>query len=704
MDDNQSEKSPNRLIHEKSPYLLQHAYNPVDWYPWGAEAFKKAAEEDKPVFLSIGYSTCHWCHVMKDESFTDPEVAELLNETFISIKVDREERPDIDSIYMKVCQMMTGRGGWPLTILMAPNKKPFFAATYIPKEPRFGRVGIKELIRRVKNRWESQRQELVNTAEKVTSLLHQTEQRFKRTKKGVIDKSLLDVAYRTLSKQFDERHGGFGGSPKFPRPQILLFLLRYWKRTGKDRAIRMVEMTLREMRLGGIYDQVGFGFHRYSTDSSWLVPHFEKMLYDQAMLIMAYSEAYQAAPKHRYKQTVEEIISYLLRDMTDPGGGFYSAEDADSEGEEGKFYLWTVDEVRQILPVEESELVLTTFNLDEGGNFQDEATLKKSGKNILYLNESLEKIADKLEIPIVTLRERLEKARKRLFQAREKRVHPKKDDKILTDWNGLIIAALARAAQVFDSEDYFRAAKCAANFIVEHLRASGGRLYHRYRDGNCAIEAFIDDYAFLIWGLLELYEASLEVEYLELANELNEEMLTHFWDDENGGFYFTSKDAEDTLVRAKKVRDGVYPSGNSVALMNLLRLARMTSNPDWEGKASEMLETFSGEISKSPTAYTYLLAGMDFALGPSYEVVVVGNLQDTKTQELLRLLRVNFIPNKVVLFRPLGEKSPRISKVADFTRNFSGQEGEATVYVCSDYSCHAPTSDPEEMLDLLSVE
>jgi len=465
----------------------------------------------------------------------------------------------------------------------------------------------------------------------------------------------------------------------------------------------MVEKTLREMRLGGIYDQVGFGFHRYSTDSSWLVPHFEKMLYDQAMLTMAYSEAYQAAPKYRYKKTVEEITSYLLRDMTDPGGGFYSAEDADSEGEEGKFYLWTVDEVRQILPVEESELVLTTFNLDEGGNFQDEATLKKSGKNILYLDESLEKIADKLETPIVTLRERLEKARKRLFQAREKRFHPKKDDKILTDWNGLMIAALAKAAQVFDSEDYLRAAKHAAIFIVENLRASGGRLYHRYRDGDCAIEAFIDDYAFLIWGLLELYEASLEVEYLELANELNEEMLTHFWDDEHSGFYFTSKDAEDTLVREKKVRDGVYPSGNSVALMNLLRLARITSNPNWEEKASEMLETFSGEISKSPTAYTYILVGMDFALGPSYEVVVVGKLQDTKTQELLRLLRVNFIPNKVVLFRPLGEKSPRISKVADFTRNFSGQEGEATVYVCSDYSCHAPTSDPEEMLDLLNV-
>ena len=473
------DRRPNRLIFEKSPYLLQHAYNPVDWYPWGSEAFEKAQKEEKPVFLSIRYSTCHWCHVMERESFENHAVAELLNETFVCIKVDREERPDIDSTYMRVCQLMTGSGGWPLTILLTPDKRPFFAATYIPQESRFGRVGLKELIPSVKEFWTTRRGEVDDLAEKVLSLLKRR-QGEASIQAEELDELTLDGAYLYLLDSFDERDGGFGGAPKFPSPQRLLFLLRYWKRTGKGEALRMVEKTLDAMRRGGIHDHVGFGFHRYSTDRHWQVPHFEKMLYDQAMLTIAYVEAYQVTKREEYGETAREILTYVLRDMTDPAGGFHSAEDADIEGEEGKYYLWTDDEIRQRLPKDEAELVIDAFNVEKNGNFEEESTRRKTSKNILHLTKPFRKIAHDQDVPLEDVKERWEKARGTLFTSRESRVHPRKDDKILTDWNGLMIVALAKTAQAFNDMQYADAAKEAVNFVFENMLDLHGRLCHRY--------------------------------------------------------------------------------------------------------------------------------------------------------------------------------------------------------------------------------
>jgi uncharacterized protein YyaL (SSP411 family) len=696
-------KRPNRLISEKSPYLLQHAYNPVDWHPWDAKAFDKAKKEDKPVFLSIGYSTCHWCHVMERESFVDPMIAQLLNETFVCIKVDKEERPDIDSVYMKVCQMLTGSGGWPLTIIMTHDKKPFFAATYIPRRTRFGRTGMMELIPRIQSLWESRREELIKSAEKVTDLFMKTEG-VHTVKNGELGESILKTTFEELDRQFDECNGGFGVAPKFPSAHNLLFLLRYWKRSGNEKALHMVEKTLKAMRLGGIYDHLGFGFHRYSTDSKWLVPHFEKMLYDQAMLTLAYTEAFQATGRGEYEQTVRETLTYVLRDMTDPQGGFYSAKDADSEGEEGKFYLWTEDEVSRFLSADETNLVRKIFNLEKGGNFEDESTWKRTGRNILYMKKSLDENASKLGISSGMLQEKFDIARQKLYDERVKRVAPSKDDKILTDWNGLMIAALAKAARVFDETEYRDASKKAVDFVLNKLLDSKGRLLHRYRDGEVAIPGFLDDYAFFIWGLLELYETTFEVEYLVSALKLSEELAKHFWDEEDGGFFFSGDDAEEILVRKKEIHDGAIPSGNSVAFLNLIRLARMTANTDLEDRASEMLSSFSGIVSKSPVAYTYLMTGVDFVLGVSYEVVIVGNYLSEDTKSLIRTLRNKFIPNKVVLLRECNEMLPKISHLAAFTRDLHTLEGKATAYICKNYKCNLPTTDKQKMLDLLNMK
>ncbi len=702
MQNNSADQSPNRLIFEKSPYLLQHAYNPVDWYPWGSEAFEKAQKEDKPVFLSIGYSTCHWCHVMERESFENQEVAELLNESFVCIKVDREERPDIDSTYMRVCQMMTGSGGWPLTILLTPDKRPFFAATYLPRESRFGRVGLKELVPTIQESWTTRRSEVYGLAEKILSLL-QRRQGETSVKAEELDELTLDEAYLNLLDTFDERYGGFGGAPKFPSPQRLIFLLRYWKRTGKRKALRMVEETLDAMQRGGIYDHVGFGFHRYSTDRQWRVPHFEKMLYDQAMLTIAYVEAYQVTGRKEYRETAQEVLTYVLRDMTDRTGGFYSAEDADVEGEEGKFYLWTDDEIRQRLPKDEAELVIDVFNVEKDGNFEEESTRIKTGNNILHLTKQFIKIAHDQNLPFEDLKERWKKDRVKLFTARENRVHPSKDDKILVDWNGLMIVALSKASQAFNITQYADAAKGAVNFIFEKMLDSQGRLCHRYREGETAIPGFLNDYAFLIWGLIELYETTFEVKYLQYAISLNDDMIRYFWDNKEGGFYFTAENAEKILVRNKEIYDGAYPSGNSVATLNLLRLARMTGKTDYEAKAAQMQQIFSDSVSQAPAAHTSLMGALDFALGPSYEVVIVGKRQNQDTKAMLNALKSRFIPNKVVLFRPIEDEYPEIAQYAEFTKDLSSLQGKATAYVCHNYQCDLPTTRIEEMLRSLDA-
>lgn len=689
----------NRLVFEKSPYLLQHAANPVDWHPWGEGAFQKAKETDKPIFLSIGYSTCHWCHVMEHESFEDPQVAALINETFIPIKVDREERPDIDRIYMSVSQALTGTGGWPLTIILTPEKQPFFAGTYFPKESRFQRTGLMEIIPKLAELWKNKRGELLESADKIVNYLKQNN----TTDAGELNKPVLDRAYQQLSDRFDSVQGGFGSAPKFPSAHNLTFLLRYWHQTGENHALEMVELTLKKMRLGGIFDQVGFGFHRYSTDPYWLLPHFEKMLYDQAMLTMAYVEVFQATGKEEYAQTAREILTYVLRDMTSPEGGFYSAEDADSDGEEGLFYLWTPEEFRESLGDEGGELFINLLNMEVGGNFFDEATKSKTGRSILYLKKPLAELNREINLPEEEFSDFWEKTRQTLYEIREKRIHPFKDDKILTDWNGLMIAAFAKAAAALGEPQYALAAKNAADFIWDNLRDEDGKLQKRYRDGEARLPAHLDDYAFLVWGMLELYEAEFDPEYLQRAIDLNAMMLEEFWDPQNGGLFFTAEGQTDLIVRSKDIYDGAIPSGNSVAVFNLLRIGRMTANPDLEEKARLIGSAFSSQVSSVPVGHTQLLSAMIFAFGPAYEVVITGDAEAAETIAMLEALNLNYHPNKVTLFRPIGNQKPSITELAEFTKSQTPIDGKATAYVCKDYTCSAPTTDINEMLTLLQT-
>ncbi len=686
-------RKPNRLALEKSPYLLQHAYNPVDWYPWGSEAFEKAKREDKPIFLSSGYSTCHWCHVMEKESYEDEEVAELMNDVFVSIKIDREERPDIDGVYMNVCQAMTGSGGWPLNIILTPDKKPFFAGTYIPKESSYGRKGMLELIPDISDIWKKNRGEAESLAAQVISSLSEEQEGGEELKEDV-----LHVAYEQLLEVFDEQHGGFGGAPKFPTPHNLTFLLRYWKRTGDKMALRMVERILTAMSMGGIYDHAGFGFHRYSTDTRWLVPHFEKMLYDQALLAMAYTEAYQATGNQEFKRIACEVFTYVLRDMTSPEGGFYSGEDADSEGVEGKFYVWTEEEIDLALG-EDGELMKKVFGINKNGNFMEEE--KSSGKNILHLSKTLPELAADLKLQADEIRRRVGDAKQKLFAVREKRVHPGKDDKILTDWNGLMIAAFAKGAQAFDEPAYADAACRAADFILSRMRGKDGRFFHRYREGEPAVMAFLDDHAFLACGLIELYEATFEVSYLRAALEITDKMIEHFWDKENYGLYFTADDAEKLIFRKKEIYDGAVPSGNSVAMLNMLRLGRMTANAGLEEKAAQIGRAFSSSIWQAPRAYTQMIAAIDFAVGPTSEVVIAGDAGAEDTKAMLAAMRKEFIPGNVVMFR--NDVDSEIISLAEYTRNLTSIEGKATAYVCRNYSCNLPVTDAGKMLELLKA-
>ncbi len=677
----------NRLVFERSPYLLQHARNPVDWNAWGDAPFEQAKAEGKLVFLSIGYSTCHWCHVMEHESFEDDEVAALMNAGFVSIKVDREERPDIDEIYMSVTQAMTGSGGWPMTVILTPDRKPVFAGTYFPKQSKFGRPGMMELLPKITAAYKTDPAKFAKAGESITKYLQ--EQRV--GKPGDVDPgALLPQAYRQHKDTFDSARGGFGGAPKFPTPHRLMYLLRYWKRSGEAQALAMVEKTLTEMRLGGMYDHVGHGFHRYSTDPEWLVPHFEKMLYDQALLTMAYTEAYQATGNQFYADTASEILGYVMRDMTAPEGGFYSAEDADSEGEEGKFYVWTIDEVMEILGEEEGTLYAEALNFDKAGNWAEGKTHKT---NIPHRSKTLDDDA---------LRVRLEASRNKLFTVREKRIHPYKDDKILTDWNGLMIAALAKTSRALGSVEHRIAAIKAVDFLLGTMRTADGRLLHRYRGGHAGIPAQQEDYAFVVWGLLELYETTFDEKYLEAAIELNALMAKHYGDEKDGGFYMTADDAEALIMRPKTVYDGAIPSGNSVAVYNLLRLSRMTGDTTLEDKANATAQAFGGTVSASPSNFALMLLGLDFAAGPSYEVVIAGEKGKADTQSMVAALNKPFIPNKVVLFRPDGEAEPLITKIASYTDSQKSLDGEATAYVCKNFVCSFPTTDIEKMLSLLA--
>jgi hypothetical protein len=699
--DSGSRRKRNKLAGEKSPYLLQHAENPVDWYPWGKEAFERAKNEDKPIFLSIGYSTCHWCHVMEHESFEDTEVARLMNDAFVSIKVDREERPDIDKVYMSVCQIMTGSGGWPLTIIMTPDKTPFFAATFIPKETMHGRIGMVELIPRVMELWDTERERLVESAEQISTALA----KYSMTPTGSsLDQTLLRRGFADLRANFDRTNGGFGSAPKFPTPHNLLFLLRYWKRTGDEQAVEMVEKTLEGMMRGGIHDHVGFGFHRYSTDSRWLVPHFEKMLYDQAMISMAYTEAYQAIGSEELGRVAKQTFEYVLRDMTSDAGGFFSAEDADSEGVEGKFYVWTMDEIASLFNEEEISLLKAAYDLDPSGNFLDESTRQRTGANILHMPRSVEVIAHSLGMEETQLSSRLQDARSKLFEKRRQRVHPLKDDKVLADWNGLMITALAKGAQVFGDTKYRDAAESAVAFVFEKMRAADGRLMHRYRDSQTSMPSHLDDYAFLAWGLIELYEATFETEHLENALFLAEIMLRDFWDRENGGFFFTSGESDELMIRTKEIYDGAIPSGNSVAMLVLLKLAGMLARPEFEARADDIGKAFYQKITDSPAAHAQLMVALDLAVGPATEVVIVGDPEAEDTAEMIQTLRKFYLPQAVVLLKPPGDAGEGLVNLAPFVEPFAAINDKATAYVCSGHACKLPTNDVAEMLTQLGVK
>jgi uncharacterized protein YyaL (SSP411 family) len=697
-DDNQEKRmnsrlKKNHLQHESSPYLKQHVHNPVDWYPWSQEAFRKARSEGKPIFLSIGYSTCHWCHVMAHESFEDEEVANLMNNTFVSIKVDREERPDIDGVYMQVAQMMTSRAGWPLTVIMTPNKEPFFVATYIPKRTRYNTIGMLDLCRRIKDLW-------TNNQENINEVVSRVRQALSSSADTAADSDLglkaLDAAYEELSNRFDEERGGFSRAPKFPSPQNLLLLMRYWKRTKNQRALHMVLKTLQEMRRGGIYDHVGYGFHRYSTDAEWLLPHFEKMLYDQAGLMMAYTEAYQITGELTYRDTLAEIKTYITREMANPDGAFYAAQDADSEGVEGKFYVWSYDEVSNLLSAKESEAFLHSYGICREGNFQDEATGDDTGQNILRLVADIDRLADDLSMESDDLRAALTSGRKKLFEARSERVKPSRDDKVLADWNGYMIAALAKAGAATGDTSFVETAERAMEAILTKLKEENGRLLH-----TLGVPAFLDDYAYVSWGMLELYEATFNPLYLREASSLMDVMLRHFWDGDSGGFLFTSDESEELLMKRKDAYDGAMPSGNSVALYSMIRLARFLGNPDLEQKAAETLAAFSSQIERMPSAYSMMLIGLEFAQGRSYEVVLAGAPEDEKLAAMIQAITARFIPNRVLLLKATEQQSKETSILAPYTKFHTPVNGKATAHVCIDHNCRLPTNDITQMLEFL---
>jgi uncharacterized protein YyaL (SSP411 family) len=687
---------PNKLINEKSPYLLQHAYNPVEWYAWNDEAFNKAQEEDKPVFLSIGYSTCHWCHVMEKESFEDEEIAMLMNKSFISIKVDREERPDIDSVYMAVCQVLTGSGGWPLTILMTPDKKPFFAGTYFPKESKFGRTGLKDLLPKIEKYWKNERQDLLASANQITDAMQQTtDSRFGKD----FTSSIMDLAFRQYLERFDHQFGGFGNAPKFPTPHNLLFLLRYFHRTKNNEALEIVTKTLTEMRKGGMFDQIGFGFHRYSTDRQWLVPHFEKMLYDQAMLMLAFTEAFQVTGNELFKQTVYEIYEYIDRELTSSNGAFFSAEDADSEGEEGKFYLWRTEEIRKILG-KDADLFINVFQVKEEGNFLEPFKGENHGENIPHLLKTVAEYANENNLNFEELNLKISQSLKKLFDEREKRIHPHKDDKILTDWNGLMIAALAKAGAVFEEEKFVRSAESAVRFILGNLKTNDGLLLHRFRDGDAAINGNLDDYAFIVFALLELYEATFIVDYLQQAESLQKALDKHFADDVYGGYFFTSDFAEELIVRQKEIYDGAMPSGNAVTMLNLLKLAKYSGKAEYENKALDLSRAFHEQVKATPMGHPFLMVALEFMLSENCEIVIVGDEKTEKIQNAISVLRRKFIPNKIVICKN-PEESNVFNEIYNYTKNLTEINGEPAFYLCKNFTCELPTNDFTELLNKL---
>jgi hypothetical protein len=673
----------NRLIFSKSPYLLQHAENPIEWYSWSDSAFDRARAEDKPVFLSIGYSTCHWCHVMAHESFEDRQVAAVLNRHFISIKVDREERPDLDNTYMMTCQMMTGRGGWPTTLILTPEKKPFFAATYIPKTARQGMIGLMDLLQKIAELWESDRNGLLETGEKVSQALQQVEKA--RPETGTLSDEVLIKACDQYLESFDRSHAGFGGAPKFPAPHNLSLLLRLERRLKNENSRVMALQTLQQIRLGGIFDQLGYGIHRYTVDERWLVPHFEKMLYDQALAMLAYVDAFQDTGDDFYRQAALEIAEYVRRDLTDPEGGFYCGEDADSEGAEGTFYLWTPEQVREILGEERGTVFCGSFDITPQGNFE--------GSNILHLETDVAELADRADVSIDQLSAALAEGRQRLFEVRQQRIRPHRDDKVLAGWNGLAIAAFARAGAVLAEESLVRSARRAADFVLEKLRNPQGRLLRRYRQGDAAIPAFLEDYAFLIWGLIELYGAEFADRDLQSARDLTIRMEELFGDG-RGGFFDTGEDAEAVLTRGRSLQDVAIPSGMSVAALDLLRLGHLTGDREMEERGEQVLRTQISQVGQYPTGFAQFLIALDYALGPKSEIVIAWD-GEHYPHDLLREIRSRFLPRTAVLLHRSDQPPPQT--IAALAEGKKLVDGKPAVYLCTEQSCREPVTDPAEL-------
>jgi uncharacterized protein YyaL (SSP411 family) len=684
----------NHLAAETSPYLKQHAHNPVDWYPWGPEALAKARERDWPIFLSIGYSACHWCHVMEHESFEDDDTAAILNEHFISIKVDREERPDLDQIYMTAVQLLTGQGGWPMSVFLTPDLKPFYGGTYFPPEDKYGRPGFKTLLRALEDAWKNRRAEIDQVAAQQTERV-QAAGKVERDA-GDLDAGLLRNAVVRLGNAFDPARGGFGDAPKFPHPMELRLLLRAWKRFQNDDALGMVRLSLDHMARGGIYDQLGGGFHRYSTDERWLVPHFEKMLYDNALLTVTYLEAFQATGDVLYRRIVEETLDYVRREMTSPLGPFYSTQDADSEGVEGKFFVWSLEEIEETLGKDQAETFCYVYDVSDSGNWE--------GHNILHRGKTDAQDARLLHLEEGELRDRLGSAKRKLLEVRGRRIWPGRDEKILTAWNGLMIDALAQAAQVLDRPDYAETAGKAADFLLTKMRGRDGRLLRTTSAGaEAKLNGYLEDYSFLINALVSLYEATFAPRWIEAALDLTQVMIDQFWDSADAGFFYTGQDHEALIVRSKDPSDNAIPSGNSMAVTALLRLAKLTGRTELMDKADATLRLFRGLMATHPMAAAQMLIALDFYLGPVQEFAVVGDVAAEETRRVLRAIRGGFRPGKVVALKSTGVDEAKLDEVLPLLKGKTGNAA-VTTFICQDFACQAPLVGAETVESTLSQE
>jgi uncharacterized protein len=673
---------PNQLIHETSPYLLQHADNPVEWYPWGEEAFEKARRENKPVLLSIGYSACHWCHVMAHESFENEEIAKLMNQLFVNIKVDREERPDLDQIYMNAVQMMTHHGGWPMTVFLTPDAVPFYGGTYFPPQDRYNMPGFPRVLISVSEAYRERQDDIRETG---ASLLNELRRLSARSGSDQpIEEELLDAAYAGIVRSYDSINGGFGGAPKFPPAMTLEFLLRTHARTGNSEALEIVRHTCKQMANSGMYDQLGGGFHRYSTDAKWLVPHFEKMLYDNALLARLYLHYFQASEDQQARQTAEGILDYVLREMTHPAGGFYSTQDADSEGHEGKFFVWDIDEIRSTLGEGDAELFCSYYNITPSGNFE--------GKNIPNVTRSLERVAEQNAVSVSELQASLDESRSKLFELRETRIKPARDEKILTAWNGLMMTSFAEAGVILNRPDYTEAARRNAEFVLSKLRKDGA-LLRTWKDGVAKFNGYLEDYSFLIEGLVTLFETTGEFRWLEEAERLTERMIEEFWDSDGGGFFFTGKSHEDLIVRSKDYFDNATPSGNSVATMVLLRLALLMDNDNYRNLAVAVLREVGASVRRYPSGFGYALSAADFSVSTPKEVAIVGR-DAGDIQPLLAEVWRRYLPNKVVAPGFGGGNIPLLE-------NRPLLNDRATAYVCVHYTCQQPVNYPSELADQL---